>query len=205
MPCVQLRPSTSRLGTFSSLSATARPPSAPNSLPAHITHCCSSSASSSTAGQSNQNRSRYDRVTRILFTLETNRRIWIQSSHGKSQNKSCSLYSVSLALAAWPSILFCFQSRVSTKAVQSKRGKKAPNAPHASEVVLDQRTEPKSKEQVTHPWPREREREKTHFFTRRVTAHHMSTSDSRTRHRINHGCMSQTLLSNEKKKDTANK
>ena len=108
MPCVHVRWSTLRLGTFSSLSATARPPSAPNPLPAHITHCCSSSASSSTAGQSNQNRSRYDRVTQMLFTLETNRRIWIQSSHGKSQNKSCSLYSVSLALAACPSILFAF-------------------------------------------------------------------------------------------------
>ena len=63
MPCVPWRRSSLRLGTFSSLSATARPPSAPRSLPAHITHCCSSSASSSTAGQSNQNRSRYDRVT----------------------------------------------------------------------------------------------------------------------------------------------
>ena len=161
MPCVPQSSSTSRLGTFSSLSATARPPSAPNPLPAHITHCCSSSASSSTAGQSNQNRSRYDRVTQMLFTLETNRRIWIQSSHGKSQNKSCSLYSVSLALAACPSIPFAFNRDWVEKGGAERNTKEgwrcsvirernnSNSFSHGSKAVMA-----RVKEQVTHASPR---------------------------------------------------
>ena len=183
MLCVQLRSSTSRLGTFLSLSATARPPSAPKSLSAHITHCCSSSASSSTAGQSNQNTSRYDRLTQMLFTLETNRRIWIQSSHGKSQNKSCSLYSVSLALAAWPSILFAFNRECARKQCRAKEEKKRQcSACKRSRTRSTYRTEIKG----TSSAPLAEREKKKHVFATRVTAHHMSTSDSRTRHRINH-------------------
>ena len=142
MACVPPSPSTLRLGTFSSLSATARPPSSPRKLSAHITHCCSSSASSSTARQSNQNRSRYDRVTQMLFTLETNRRIWIQSSHGKSQNKSCSLYSVSLALAACPSILLLsIESEHESSAERRKREKRQCSACKRSRTRSSNRTE----------------------------------------------------------------
>ena len=76
--------------------------------PDHCLHTSHTAALPAPPPRRPVSRSRYDPVTQMLFTLETNRRIWIQSSHGKGQNKSCSLYSVSLALAACPSILFAF-------------------------------------------------------------------------------------------------
>ena len=105
----------------------------------------------------------------------------------QESNKSCSLYSVSLALAVWPSILFAFNRGVSTKGAESQRSEKGgAHAPHPSEIVLDDLTEPKTRNKLR-TLGRARERKKD-------TSSQESRSSSCEHQRFENKASDQTLM-----------